>query len=238
MANIVTMTNDNARLWENAENLHRAELTKLERDENIAEWIRITERQQLVSGKLTETREGRPGIPKSVKDELGVEETDAKRSKRVDSLSDEAKETARETGLDNNRTAMLAAARETTPAAQVAKLSDYKASRIDSDVKSRAAREVAEMLSSRSPSMYHPPTKTPRAFEADYPSGGSFNAAGKLENDIDGSPLRARFIAGRSGGHSELEQAITPAQYDSIAEEIAGARPTAVTSREIRGDAG
>ena len=35
-ANIVTMTNDEARLWEISENLHRAELTKIERDEQVA----------------------------------------------------------------------------------------------------------------------------------------------------------------------------------------------------------
>jgi hypothetical protein len=38
------MNKDESRLWEIAENLHRAELTKLERDSNIAEWIKITER--------------------------------------------------------------------------------------------------------------------------------------------------------------------------------------------------
>jgi ParB-like nuclease domain len=33
-------SDDQARLWEIAENLHRAELTALERAEQIAEWIR------------------------------------------------------------------------------------------------------------------------------------------------------------------------------------------------------
>jgi ParB family chromosome partitioning protein len=36
-----TMSND-ARLWEIAENLHRAELTFAERAEHVAEWIAIT----------------------------------------------------------------------------------------------------------------------------------------------------------------------------------------------------
>jgi hypothetical protein len=58
-----------ARLWEIAENLHRAELTALEHDEHVAEWIRLTERKlaqiapvgparrpREVSGRLTETR--------------------------------------------------------------------------------------------------------------------------------------------------------------------------------------
>ena len=52
------MTNDEARLWEIAENLHRAELSKLERDDNVAEWIKITDR--LASQSAT-PKEGRGG---------------------------------------------------------------------------------------------------------------------------------------------------------------------------------
>ena len=37
-----------ARLWEIAENLHRAELTELERAEQIAEWIRLTEEEEVL----------------------------------------------------------------------------------------------------------------------------------------------------------------------------------------------
>ncbi len=34
-----------------AENLDRAELTALERDEHVAEWIKLAEKQQLISGQ-------------------------------------------------------------------------------------------------------------------------------------------------------------------------------------------
>lgn len=118
-ATIVKMTNDDARLWEIAENLHRAELTKLDRDDNIAEWIKITER---ISSQLeTKTDRGRPesGINAAAR-ELGVEKMDAHRAVKVASLSDEAKEAARETGLDDNRSALLEAAGKGTVAEQVA----------------------------------------------------------------------------------------------------------------------
>src|SRR5215204_6169302 len=36
-----------ARLWETSENLHRADLTALERDEQIAEWIRLTQERRI-----------------------------------------------------------------------------------------------------------------------------------------------------------------------------------------------
>jgi ParB-like chromosome segregation protein Spo0J len=125
-ATIVKMTNDDARLWEIAENLHRAELTKLERDDNIAEWIKITERIQSSQFAKNESRrdDGRGhraegGIAAAARD-LGLDKDDAHRAVKVASLSNEAKEAARETGLDNNRSALLDAASKPTVAEQVA----------------------------------------------------------------------------------------------------------------------
>jgi ParB/RepB/Spo0J family partition protein len=119
-ATIVKMTNDDARLWEIAENLHRAELTKLERDDNIAEWIKITER---VSSQVGKKLEGRPeGGVNAAARELGIPKNDAYRAVQVSSLSDEAKDAARETGLDNNRSALLDAASKPTVAEQVAEI--------------------------------------------------------------------------------------------------------------------
>lgn len=118
-ATIVKMTNDDARLWEISENLHRADLSKLERDEQIAEWIKITER---VSGQSVQKPQGgRPegGISAASRD-LGVERKDAERAVRVASLSEEAKDAAREVGLDDNRSALLEAAGKPTVAEQVA----------------------------------------------------------------------------------------------------------------------
>lgn len=124
-ATIVKMTNDEARLWEIAENLHRSDLSKLERDEQVSEWIKITER---VSRQIdAKPHGGRPeGGTRAAARELGIDEADARRAVQVASLSDEAKDAARDEGLDNNRSAMLAAAREETPTAQVAALRSYK----------------------------------------------------------------------------------------------------------------
>jgi ParB-like chromosome segregation protein Spo0J len=117
---IVRMTNDDARLWEIAENLHRAELTKLERDEQVAEWIRITERLSSQS-EAKVARMGRPesGVNAAARD-LGIDDADAHRAVKVASLSEEAKDAAREVGLDDNRSALLEAASKPTVAEQVA----------------------------------------------------------------------------------------------------------------------
>jgi ParB family chromosome partitioning protein len=76
----------NAKLWEIAENLHRAELTKLQRDERMAEWIRLTD----VSQVATHQKGQRPGGINAASRELGVDRTDAQRAVKVASLSDEA----------------------------------------------------------------------------------------------------------------------------------------------------
>lgn len=101
------------------------------RDEQVARWIGLTESRQVVSGNLPETREGRPGIPKSVKRELGIEDTDAKRAVKVAGIAPEAKQAARAAGLDDNRSALLAASKEIGSAAQVAKISELAQAKIN-----------------------------------------------------------------------------------------------------------
>jgi ParB family chromosome partitioning protein len=119
-ATIVKMTNDDARLWEIAENLHRADLSKLERDEQVAEWIKIVERQKPAQSAQVSGGRGLEGGLSAAVRELGVERTDAQRSIKVAALSDEAKEAARQAGLDDNRSALLEAASKPTVAEQVA----------------------------------------------------------------------------------------------------------------------
>jgi len=102
--------------WEISENLHRAELTTLERDKLVAEWVELTGE---VSSQV-DTKLGRPesGARKAARD-LGLEKMDVHRALKVASLSPEAQDVAREAGLDDNRTALLGARKLLTPDAQV-----------------------------------------------------------------------------------------------------------------------
>lgn len=125
---IVSMSNGEARKWEIAENLHRADLSKIERDEMIAEWIKLTEQSAQSAPKgLGHRPEG--GVNAASR-ELGIERTDAQRAVRVASLSDEAKDAARETGLDDNRSALLEAAGKKTVAEQVATIHRLHTSKV------------------------------------------------------------------------------------------------------------
>jgi ParB family chromosome partitioning protein len=109
-----------ARMMEIAENLDRTELTALERDEHVAEWIVLAEKQELISSELgtklkSETNPrgaGRPdGGVNAAARELGIKKTDAHSAKQVAGLSDEAKAVAKESGFDDNRSVLLKAAK-------------------------------------------------------------------------------------------------------------------------------
>jgi ParB/RepB/Spo0J family partition protein len=106
LSTIVSMTNAEARMWEIAENLHRAELTKLERSSQISEWV------DLVSRNLPETREGRPGAQAAASRELGIPVDEVKRSVKIAAMTEEAKEAAHDAGIDDNQSKLLAVARE------------------------------------------------------------------------------------------------------------------------------
>lgn len=103
---------------------------------------------------------------------------------------------------------------------------------------SSAGKDTA--LASRQASIYNPPVKSPRPFEADYPAGVMPNDAGKrLSVDMEGRPLVAdegRIAGRRTVGGSE--EAVSPSEFNAIAEEATGRRTKDVTQSELRGDVG
>lgn len=156
-----------ARRWEIAENLHRADLTTLQRAEQVAEWIKITDEllAQVAPAVLSDGRKAGPqhlpsGINRAAK-EIGVERTQAQRDIKVAGLTAEAKRAAREVGLDKNQRALIAASRaepekqadvlrnwrkDEAQVASIADMAQRRAMRVDGDVKERAAKEVAEII--------------------------------------------------------------------------------------------
>lgn len=128
---LVWCTDVEARLLTITENLHRAELTRLERDEQIAEWMKLREAELTQEGIVQHAHNhqgGRPGHEAQVAEELGIDRNDARRAKQTAGLTEEAKETARRLGLDRNRTALLAAAKHDTAEAQIEALKTWKGS--------------------------------------------------------------------------------------------------------------
>lgn len=120
-----------AELMEIAENLHRADLTALQRDEQIARWIELTTAKNEVdkpvqSAPVSTGGRGNKGGINEASRQLGIERTDAHRATKVASLSPDAKAVAVETGLADNRSALLAAAKQRDPEKQVASLHQWR----------------------------------------------------------------------------------------------------------------
>jgi ParB-like chromosome segregation protein Spo0J len=108
------MSERDARLWEISENLHRAELTAGERADQIAEWIRLTTDGQPRQVDATVLSDGRAAGPqhmpsgtRAASRELGISEPAARRAVRIAGIAPEAREAAREAGLDDNQSALL-----------------------------------------------------------------------------------------------------------------------------------
>jgi hypothetical protein len=109
-------------LQEIAENLHRSELTALERDTQIGRWAELTTaKASQVETPLGGAQPREKGVRK-VANDLCLDKSDVQRAVKVASISPEAKQAARDAGLGDNRSALLAVAKEATPDAQVAKV--------------------------------------------------------------------------------------------------------------------
>jgi len=137
-----------ARLWAISENLHRNELTALERAEQVTEFARLSQEkadaaqaaqspgEQIANAPSEVPRQlgakpkgGRPeGGNRAAARELALTEQEVRRSRTIAGLSDMAKAKAADLGLDRNQSALLAAARAPTNETQVSKL-EHRASR-------------------------------------------------------------------------------------------------------------
>jgi hypothetical protein len=155
---VVDFDDVDAQLWQLSENLHRAELTKLQYDQQVvkyAELLKAKRAGETVAPIQPPPKEippegvsrqvdakppyknvgGRPeGGHRQAARELNIPEATVRRAYLTASLSTEAQEAAVEAGLDDNRSALLEAAKERTPEAQAAtlrRISERKASAAD-----------------------------------------------------------------------------------------------------------
>jgi ParB-like chromosome segregation protein Spo0J len=138
---IVDFDDVDAQLWQLSENLHRAELTKLEYDKQVvryAELLKVKLVGETTAPPLhapkdeplrqTGAQYGELAADKVssrfVARELNIPEQTVRRAYQTSSLSPEAQEAAVETGLDDNRSALLEAAKANSPRAQAAIIRD------------------------------------------------------------------------------------------------------------------
>lgn len=192
-----------ARLWEIAENLHRAELTVQERSEQIAEWVKLTAEKVSQLGTPSGGKQPREQGVRKAADELGLAKSDVHRAVKIASITEEAKEAARVAGLDDNQSALLkvAAAEPEAQTDLVHWLADQKAERrgkretnaaFDKMTKEDASERLAEMLSEFIPGEQWA-TLTALLYAA-----GDAKAVAKAFNRLNGAPVFDQTIAGRA----------------------------------------
>src|SRR5262249_41633707 len=119
-----------ARLWEIAENLHRKELTALQRAELVSDWVAVANKRcgQVVQKPIGGRPEG--GIAQAARTlpvpgrTEGGRRKNIERSIKIDQISPEAKQAAESAGLADNQSALLEIAAEPTAEAQAAKVAE------------------------------------------------------------------------------------------------------------------
>ena len=112
-----------ARLWEIAENLHRAELTVQERADHIAEWVRLTgEKVRQVDAPMG-GKQPREAGQRAASRELGVPEAEVRRAVKIAGIEPEAKAAAAaDPKLADNQAALLRVASEPSAERQLARI--------------------------------------------------------------------------------------------------------------------
>jgi hypothetical protein len=115
-----------AGLIEISENLHRAELSVLERAKLVKEWVEMTGNKLPQVGAVSGGRGNESGVRLAARqlpvdgDTEKAREHRIARDLKIASLSPEAEEEARAAGLDDNQSALLEAAKHQTPEARSA----------------------------------------------------------------------------------------------------------------------
>jgi hypothetical protein len=100
----------------------------------------------------------------------------------------------------------------------------------------RAAESAPEdLLASRSARLYDPPSVEQRPFSEDYRGIARDDGTGRLTHDIEGRPLIAGRIVGRStlGG---ADEALSPAEYDAVTKAAIGEVPQSVPAGSLPRD--
>lgn len=110
-----------ADLWEDSENLHRAELTALERAVRIEAWRKETRKKVAQVAQPGGKQPKDAGIAKTAKN-CGYSRDEVSRSKKIATIHPKVRAKIEKSGIADNQAALLAIAKATTLTAQRAKL--------------------------------------------------------------------------------------------------------------------
>lgn len=117
-----------AKLWEIAENLHRADLSVQERADHVAEWIKLTNEKLCQDETVSRGGRGNQGGIRAAARDLGVGHTEAARAVKISSITPEARAAADEAGLNSQKARLEIASAE--PDQQSAKVHELAERRV------------------------------------------------------------------------------------------------------------
>lgn len=102
---------------------------------------------------------------------------------------------------------------------------------------SQRGEDELKSLATNWPKMYDPPSRPPRAFSKDYPSGATADESGRLLTDMDGRPLTAKYIAGRRtiGGK---DVGLEPREIYDLIRNLIGTPPQLTSNKQLDGNLG
>ena len=157
-----------AELCEIADDLHRSDLTALEKAEKLAKWVRLTtEREPISRQKVAKFGPGRPeGVIARAARELPIKgktlqarRKRLERSIKIDAMSADAKAAAIEAGLDTSPSALHEISKEQTTEAQLEKIAEI----VKRKAKQRAKRNRVKKSKAKAdaPEEKAPPPKHP-----------------------------------------------------------------------------
>ncbi len=110
-------------LWRLSENLHRRQLSSLERSVAIAEWTQETKPGQPDQATGGRGRQG--GLSQTARD-LRLPRSALRRAMKIATLTPAARAAAKEAGISDNQALLLSAAEEQTEAKQLAKIKAFR----------------------------------------------------------------------------------------------------------------
>jgi ParB-like chromosome segregation protein Spo0J len=115
------------RLREISENLHRSDLTPLERSEQIVEWSKLIKEKQerdkpAQAAQVSGGRGNKGGAAQAARD-LDIDRDAIRRAEKIAKITPEAKQAAIDSGMDKNQSALLKVA-DAPPEAQAAKVEE------------------------------------------------------------------------------------------------------------------
>lgn len=105
---------DQARMWEIAENLHRAELNVVERAEHIEEWRRLSAKVRNNSAPAGGAQPTESGVRQTARD-LGVNEKTVRNAAKIANLPPEVKEQAKAEGWTQKQALAATAPQKPAP---------------------------------------------------------------------------------------------------------------------------